>query len=258
MQRKSFSPFIACIAAASLISTTAYAVDFNFNQAGQTSAFGWNGQSPAFGHTGTDNQNMGSPTVNSNGFFFINEFGDMNYVVNAGTPNINSQVEWAASTKGAVVFGQAVQGSNPGGAAPITQIIVRESGTFVSQDPQADFSITQSFGIQFFDPSPPFPFNIAPYAVSLPQPTFDLINGTWQTEITIDITTLDLGGIFAPAGADTMAFDLTNIIALSPEAATSASITKTRAEIFTPEPGTLCLLGLGLIAVGVRRRRLPS
>jgi hypothetical protein len=239
----------------------AFAVPFTFNNSGQTSNFGWSADSASLGHTGTDSQNMGSPSVNQNGVSFINEFGDMNYTVDSGTPSLNSHVEWGVSTVGAVVFGANVPASNPGGAAPITTITVRESGTFVSSSPSTDFSVTQSIGIQFFDPIPAFPHSLTGYLANLPQPTYNLIDGTWEAELVIDITSLPLGdggSLFAPNGAKTMAFDLVNLVSLSPGAPVGASFTKTRAEVFLPEPGTVCLLGLGIMVVGIRRRQVRN
>ena len=233
-------------------SGAALAASFDHNPSGQTATFGWSGVGPNFGHTGTDSAAMGSPTVNDLGLFFVNEFSDMHYTVNSGTPSLNSHVVWAMSTNGMNVTGEQVLGSNPPGAAPITQLIIRESGTFVSDAPTTDFAISQAVGIQFFDP-----FGFFPYTVNLPAPTFNLVDGTWETELIIDITTVNpLGmGVVAPNGVDTMRVDLVNDVALMPGAPGSASFTKLRAEIFIPEPGSMLLLSLGGAAALLRRKR---
>ena len=151
-----FSNAIRLSAVMLSVAVVANAAPFGFNGSGQNSSFGWAADAPTFGHTGTDNANMGSPLVGTSGFEFNNHFGDMDYSLDDSRPNIDSHVEWAVSINGGVALGVPVSGSNPGGATPITQVIVRESGTYSSADPVNDFSVAQSIGIQPLEPFFPY------------------------------------------------------------------------------------------------------
>jgi|GEM_PF-2486429 len=247
---------MVALSAVSLVGQSAHAAGWaGFAAEGSNNAFGWSSvddfDASMAGHIGTDGALMGTPSINENGFFFLNP----NFTVDANDVEIDSVNEWGVSISGTNI-GSITIPDVPGGSNPdlITEIIVRESGTYVSDDPQADFNLQTSITVTQVAPSPPLPF--LPFetkSVTLLGGDYNFYpDGTWDVEL---IYEADKSAILSPTGFDTFRLDLTNLFQLTPTGVgNGSSISKTRADVIIPEPATSLLLMMG-VAVGLRRRR---
>jgi hypothetical protein len=232
------------ITASLAFTAAAHAVPFAFNASGQNAAFGWNSNYVNGGHFNAGGAAMGSPTVTTDGMFFQNQFGNMNFLVAPGE-TINSENRWLISINNSA--NPPVQGSNPAGAAPFQFIKVREEGTYNSADPLNDFSITQTFSVFRYQPLPPGTTG----NIQLPNVTFHP-NGTWDVEYTLNV-----GDPIPNANLpfQTLQLTLTNIIGVDGAAPAGTFMRKTYAAVIFPEPGTLALLAFAAPLVLRRRRK---
>ncbi len=255
LSRKPIAAFtMVAFSAVSLAVQSVHAAGWaGFAAEGSNNAFGWSSvddfDPTMAGHIGSDGALMGTPSINENGFFFLNP----NFVVDSNDVEINSVNEWGVSISGTNV-GSITIPDVPGGSNPdlITDIIIRESGTYVSDNPQADFNLQTSITVTQVAPAPPLPF--LPFetkSVFLASYNF-YPDGTWDVEL---IYEADKSAILSPTGFDTFRLDLTNLFQLTPTGvANGSSITKTRADVIIPEPATSLLLIFGAVAA-MRRRR---
>ncbi|MCB9853016.1 MAG: PEP-CTERM sorting domain-containing protein [Phycisphaerales bacterium] len=243
--------FIAAIAVFATTSAV-FSAPWTVNASGQNSRFSWSAvhsSNPGLlGHT-TETA-MGSPDVSPLGLFFQGSHASdpMDFVVDVNDTQVDTDERWVMSTVPAapVAAGNALNlnGSNPPGAAPFDSIRVVETGTYVSNNPLADFSRNQSIAITIFDP----------FTFTFPFAMLDLAfypNGTWVATAEIDLLAPTFG-----AGVKTMQVDLINILALTQSGiSANASITKTSSYIYVPEPSTVILSLVALPMIFVRRRR---
>lgn len=238
-----FAPVLGMAAVLSGASRV-WAAPFAINASGQNAAFGWNTNYTNGGHFNAGGAAMGSPTVTTDGFFFQNQFGDMNFLVTPGQ-SINSENRWLVSTVNSA--SPSVPGSSPAGGAPFQFVRVRESGTYNSANPAADFSITQTFSIFRYNPIPPGTTG----NILLPNVTFHA-NGTWEVEYQLDV-----GDPIPNANLpfNTLQLTLTNILQVDGNAPQGTFIRKTFAAVIFPEPGSLAFLGFGLALVLRRKRK---
>jgi len=220
---------------------------------GSNSAFGWSSiddvDPTLAGGIGADGPLMGSPTVNENGFFFLSP----NITVDANDTEVNSVNEWGVSISGTNVGNISIPNDNVAPNADlITDIIVRESGTYVSNDPLADFSVLATLVVTQVAPNPPLPF--LPFD-SVSAFTADVNfnpDGTWDVQFVFEA---DKSSILSPTGFDTFRLDLTNQLQLLPSGiANGSSITKLRSDVIIPEPASAAMLLLGSTLVLIRRR----
>lgn len=230
-----------------------------FAESGSNSRFGWSSLDSAdptqAGHTSPEGALMGTPTISPAGFFFENA----NIVVDTSDTIVNAVNEWGVSTTGSNVGNISVP-AMPGGSTPtpITEIIVRESGTYSSAAPLNDFQVLVTMLITPIDPPgvPALPFLPPPPFVSRSAFTADVNfngDGTWDVELVLDVTNIaELNN----AGLNTFRLDLTNQLQLTGAGISAdSSITKDFASVIVPEPATGLVLLVSGVFAGLRRRR---
>lgn len=237
------------IASAILVgSSVVQAAAWQHNAFGRNSSFSWSSvhstNPDLLGQT--EDPGMGSPTVTTSGISFLSEFADdpMNFIVDSNNQQIATDERWVMSTvaKAPVNAGQAlhIDGSDPLGAPALGFVEVFETGTYVSDDPENDFVRNQTVFVTIMDP---FAF--------VPTTPLDITfhpNGTWSAHAYVDLLAATGG-----SGASTIQVDLTNILAISSTAPSTATIRKTSSVIMFPEPGT-AVLALFAVPVLLRRR----
>jgi len=208
---------------------------------GANTRFGWsNGDHP--GGVGVVTGAFGTPSVDVDGFHFIDEFGDMNFHAQVGGPTvINSKTR-------AVVD---VATSVPANALPLNEIRVVETGTY--QGDPASFQVTAS--LQVFT----FVGNKNTQSIALDPATF-LPDGTWfidQTFTFSDLAAFPLpGNTFPNIPLTKFKFDLVNILHANGSTAGNF-IEKTSAHVYLPEPSSCLLFAVGTIGL-MRYRRSAS
>ncbi len=236
MNRKRIAITCPILGALLVISTPAFGANWTFNSAGGVPTFGWtNGRhltgiqnSPAFG----------SPSVDSLGFHFRNEFNDMSFRAEVGgTTVVNAGVQVHVD----------VANSSPSGASPISLITIRERGTWGGN--QSDLVVQASFLLleyDFFDD----------LQIGLPAPTF-FPDGTWVTQYTLPIPDASDFSAFGDFPDATGEFDLTLINIIQANGSTPGTfVQKTSVDIIFPEPGTLVMLSIiGVVALRRGRRQ---
>jgi len=254
VSRKSFIAFsIAAIALFIASQPLAAGPWVGFAAEGSNQAFGWSSIddfNPALaGDTSPDGALMGTPSINENGFFFLSP----NITVDANDTEVNAVNEWGVSISGTNVGSISIPDDNVGPNPDlITDIIVRESGTYVSNDPLADFNVVVTLVVTQVAPAPPLPFlpfdNVSAFTADV---NFHP-DGTWDVEFAFEA---DKSSILSPTGFDTFRLDLTNQLQLLPSGISNgSSITKLRSDVIIPEPATAAMLLLGSSIVLIRRR----
>ncbi len=236
------------VVAAAIVSTAsvATAAPWNFNAAGQNSRFGWstNHASNLLGQT--QGPWMGSPVVTEDGVFFNSAYAmdPMNFTVDAANPQRSTDERWVMSTVPSGAGGAiGLQGSNPPGAPRFESITFIETGTYVSDNPAADFGGSNQSAFLFVYAPIPTVVPFTPLNVTFNQ------DGTWIATAVIDLLALP-GGL----GADTMEIHLINTLTVSPTAPNS-SMTKLTASVIIPEPASLLLILGAAPTLLIRRRR---
>lgn len=248
--KRSMQCIVAVIAVAS--SSTVFATPFTFNATGENSEFAWtsvhDNDLTQLGNTGADQDVMGSPTVTPDGFFFLNT----NYDVDSNRSSINSVEKWVVANKTGTFAGATIN-NPPTSANPptTTEIIVRESGTYVSNDPLNDFNILVSVSIVQEAPLPQFGFAFALKSAFTQDVNFHP-DGTWDLQLTINVAN-EFG--FTPTGMEAFRIDLSNGFNLVNPNDTAVSITKERADIIVPEPASLMVFGFVVGVAAIRRGR---
>ncbi len=240
------------IAVCVLLASTNFALSaaWQFDASGRNSRFSWSsvhGTNPTLlGQV--DGPWMGSPIVTTDGVFFNSSHAadPMNFVVDSNNPQKQADERWVISTvaKPPINAGGAVgvDGSLPLGAPNLEFVRVVETGTYVSDNPLADFTRNQSVFVTIFDP-----FGFAPtQGLDI---TFNP-DGTW-----IAVTEVDLLAATFGQGAKTIQIDLTNILNIATTAPSTASITKTSSLIIIPEPASAMFAIVCASFVVCRRRR---
>jgi hypothetical protein len=213
-------------------SSNAFASSWS-NASGSNSAFGWTG-----GFNNTDH--FGNPTVTPSGFFFDNT---VNFIaVNPDGSTGDSETDFARTTFD-------VAASTPGGAPTISQIIVKEFGTWSSEISQpSDFTVQADFQLFRFVPGPPG--TTGPLGMSV----VFYPNGTWAAS-----RTLIAGAPGNPPNSNLpwsrAQITVTNTIQVSGSAPAGSFIEKTGMQIITPEPGSALVMVVGLGTLLARRRQ---
>ena len=206
------------------------------NEDGSNPRFGWSDGQSDDGGLGQGGL-WGDPTVTEQGFFFE----DMNELFKAeatypASDNIASSLSMTISTFG----------SSPPGAPPLTDLYIREWGSFTGDIEDVD----ASGGTVLLLPINP---GGVPTELGQLTMTFDIDEHTW--EASMDISFADIGGMPPfPPEMNILLIDITNHLKAIPLDGT-ASIQKLGAEVTVPEPTTLGLLFFGLLPVVLRRTR---
>ncbi len=247
---------VVCICVSSTL-----AAPFLFNAGPDSNTrFGWtNGE-----HTNEAFGSMGSPNVDTLGFHFVNGFPahPLNMSVGPGNNAASAEIQVEVNTQNA-----------SGGAQPgFSTVTIRERGTYASTNPipSNDFS---GWGTAWM------PLVFAPNGggfltpVALPAPTFTPTGpdvGTWMIEVVWQIGDPALDASFIPGGYshpdinnplfpwERFRVKIENDLFLTAQGvANGSSLTKTRMDIFVPEPSSvlLCMLAAGPLAIRRSRRR---
>jgi hypothetical protein len=206
------------------------------NETGSNPRFGWSdGQSD---DGGLEQGGLwGDPTVTEHGFFFE----DMNDLFKAeaaypASDNIASSLSVTIDTSG----------SSPPGAAPLSELRIREWGSFTGDIEDVD----ASGGTVLLLPISP---SGTPTELGQLTMAFDIEEHTW--EASMDILFADIGGTPPfPPEVSIFGIDITNHLQAIPLDG-AASIQKLGAEITLPEPATLGLVLCGFLPIVLRRAR---
>lgn len=219
-----------------------HASAWDFNSSGHNDRLSWtseNTTSPGdYGHTQADN--MGSPVVTEAGVFFSDANADdpMHFVVDSVTTEIETDDRWVLSTAANPTFpfgNTGLDGADDPLAPNFEFVSVVEHGTYVSADPSTDFGRNQNVFVTIWD-TVTFVPNV-PLSITFTDDGSGT-GGSWVAEAYVDLLPFTGG-----AGAETIQIDLTNILRVTQAAPSTASITKTSADIYIPEPAT----AMGLI-----------
>ncbi len=202
------------------------------NASGANAVFGWtNGQS-GDGDVATVGL-WGDPITTDQGFFFRT----MEPMFEAAATFPSS----ASTLSGMSVVANTL-GAAPPNPSPLTELHIREWGTFTGDIEDVDASGGTVLLLPLSPPGPPI--NLGELVM-----TFDAGAGTWTARM--DVVFADIGGGF-PAGVNILSVDVTNHLKAIPVDG-SASIQKLGADVVTPEPATSALGLVGLLIV-MRRR----
>ena len=207
------------------------------NEDGSNERFGWpNGQSGdgSLGQGGL----WGDPTITAEGFFNFENMNEL-FKAEATYPAGDNIVSSASVTIN-------TPGSSPPGAAPVTELHIREWGSFTGDIEDVEASGATVLLIPI-DPGG-LPAELGELTM-----TFDIDEHTW--EASMDIYFADIGGTPPfPPELSILAVDISNHLKAIPLDGT-ASIQKLGAEVTLPEPTTLGLVFFGLLPIVLRRTR---
>jgi hypothetical protein len=212
---------VICIGLAVVIlaaGSPALASNWTFNASGANQRFGWSA-----GKNNTDH--FGNPTVTTAGFFF---FAPVNFKAQLGTPSVTDYASVRINTNNAL----------PVPAAGITDILVREWGTFSGQI--ADFTVGADYSITRYTPSPYGQTGILTMPV-----VFNAVNNTWYSERWLhvgDPVPTNPGFLWNQPAVDFI-IKVTDTIQVASQAAQNGAwISKRGMEIVVPEPSALALM----------------
>lgn len=182
---------------------------------------------------------FGEPTITPSGFWF-DPPAFFSSATNGGADNTDSEMQVRVKqTAGALV-----------------EVIITETGTYTGTA-GSEFSAFTDITLTQIDPFafPPL-HNVS--ADTYVDGVYDADgnwvlgadgSGTWVKQVTIDLTTYTAGGW------NEFRLNIHNFLQTTASVGGSAYIEKTGVDVHVPEPTTVGLLALGLVGLGVRRRR---